>query len=91
MVAAINAQCPVDRAREARSMSVIAPVMRSIALCCRTIGGSTRLYYTWPNWNFKLTCETVGNKGCFLASHGVPDSIQSGAPRLYTFGAEVKF
>jgi iron complex outermembrane receptor protein len=49
------------------------------------------LYYTWRNWNFKLTCENVGNERYFLASQGFPDIIQPGAPRLYTFGAEVTF
>lgn len=49
------------------------------------------LYYAWRNWNFKLTCENVGNERYYLASQGVPDIFQPGAPRLYTFGAEVKF
>lgn len=49
------------------------------------------LYYTWRNWNFKFTCENVGNERYFLASQGFADIIQPGAPRFYTFGAEVKF
>ena len=49
------------------------------------------LYYHWRNWNFKLTCENVADERYYLASQNVPDIIQPGAPRLFTFGAEVKF
>lgn len=49
------------------------------------------LYYQWRNWNFKLTCENVFDKTYYLASQGVADIIQPGAPRLFTLGAEVKF
>jgi iron complex outermembrane recepter protein len=49
------------------------------------------LYYRWKNWNFKLTCENAGDERYFLASQGFADIIQPGAPRLFTFGAEVKF
>jgi iron complex outermembrane recepter protein len=49
------------------------------------------IYYAWRNWRFKVTCENVGDERHFIASQGFPDLIQPGAPRLYTFGAEVKF
>lgn len=49
------------------------------------------VYYNWENWRFKLTCENVFNKTYYLASQGVPDIIQPGAPRLFMLGAEVKF
>lgn len=49
------------------------------------------LYYQWRNWNFKVTCENVGNERYFIASQGFADIIQPGAPRFFTFGAEVKF
>jgi iron complex outermembrane receptor protein len=49
------------------------------------------LYYKWRNWNFKLTCENVTDERYYLASQGVPDIIQPGAPRVFTFGAQVTF
>jgi iron complex outermembrane receptor protein len=49
------------------------------------------LYYQWRNWNFKLTCENVFDKTYYLATQGVADIVQPGAPRLFTLGAEVKF
>jgi len=49
------------------------------------------LYYRWRNWNFKLTCQNLFDKRYYLASQGFPDTIQPGAPRLFTFGAQVTF
>jgi iron complex outermembrane receptor protein len=49
------------------------------------------LYYTWRNFDFKLTCENIGDTRYYLASQGEADIIQPGAPRLFTLGAKMKF
>lgn len=51
----------------------------------------TGVYYHWRNWDFKLTCENLGDSRYFLASQGSADIIQPGAPRLFTLGATMKF
>ncbi|WP_038168170.1 TonB-dependent receptor [Verrucomicrobium sp. BvORR106] len=49
------------------------------------------LYYQWRNWNFKLTCQNVTDETYYLATQGFADIVQPGAPRIVTFGVEVKF
>ncbi len=49
------------------------------------------IYYDWRNWNFKLTCENVGDETYYLASQGFADTIQPGSPRLFTLGVSTKF
>lgn len=49
------------------------------------------LYYQVKNWRFKLTCENVADERYYTGSQNRPNNVIPGAPRLFAFGAEVKF
>ena len=49
------------------------------------------VYYQWRNWNFKVTCENIADERYYTGSQNRPNNVLPGAPRLFAFGAEVKF
>lgn len=49
------------------------------------------IYYQWRNWNFKLTCENISDERYYTGTQNRPENVIPGAPRLFAFGAEVKF
>jgi iron complex outermembrane receptor protein len=48
-------------------------------------------YYHWRNWDFKFTCENISDERYYTGSQNRPNNVIPGAPRLFAFGAEVKF